>query len=410
MDKRSIIYLVGTSGAGKTWICNQLDPSKFHVIEYDKIRRQGFVEAIKTAPQELQVVAVTSIKVSTFRKLLDPEFDIRMILVYPSLEETKKNILARGGKVTIYLDRRYQRFGRLQAKSEFIGDSTAVLNYLTGLDNTSNQNKITIVGVLPKFSGIYKITNTKNSKSYIGQALNLYNRYYEHLSTLRFQRHHNLHLQAAVSLIGIENFTFEVLEILPLDKSLLTQREQYWMDYYKSLDNKFGYNFVSAVDGHLGMKRSEETKNKISLSRTGKSLSEDHKQQIGVSVRKFHLDNPDFGTFQTKTMVKIAADLHRDKPLSEGHKDLIKSGMKKVIKEKGPEELIRLQEISRIGTQHAANRIHEMAKARLHLTRKEEIAYEAIYKQDKPKKEIFNDRKQFIRMLEKKRKLLSEGV
>lgn len=83
--------------------------------------------------------------------------------------------------------------------------------------------------------------------------------------------------------------------------------------------------------------------------------------------------------------------------------------MKKVIAEKGPEEIKRLQNISKIGSQTRAIEIHELAKSKLNLTVEEEIAYEAIYKQDKPKKEIFNDRKNFVRALARKRKSPSKG-
>jgi group I intron endonuclease len=267
-----------------------------------------------------------------------------------------------------------------------------------------------ILGTLNMLAGIYKITNTKDGKSYIGQAVKLLSRYWKHVSTLRLQKHRNPHLQAAINKFGIENFTFEVLEVLPLDKSLLKQREQYWIDYYNTCNNKFGYNMASATEGHLGMKRSAETKKKLSLKRRERQvLSEDHKRSIGAGVREFNEAHPELRNHGIEKAISIAADLHRGKPLPEEHKNLIKLGMKKVIAEKGPEEVKRLQEISKIGSQTRAIEIHEVAKKKLNLTPEEEIEYETIYKQDKPKKEIWNDRKNFVRALERKRKLLSKG-
>ena len=146
-----------------------------------------------------------------------------------------------------------------------------------------------ILGVLNMLAGIYKITNIKDGKSYIGQAVKLLGRYWKHASTLRLQKHRNPHLQAAVNLHGIDNFTFEVLEVLPLDKALLTKREQYWINYYNTCNNKFGYNMASASDGHLGMKRSEETKKKLSLKRRERpTLSEDHKRSISKGMQELY--------------------------------------------------------------------------------------------------------------------------
>lgn len=146
-----------------------------------------------------------------------------------------------------------------------------------------------IIGILNRLSGIYKITNTKNGKSYIGQAVELLSRYWKHVSTLKLNKHRNPHLQAAVNIDGIENFTFEVLEVLPRNKSLLTKRKQYWINHFNACDNKFGYNMASAIDGHLGMKRSEETKKKLSLKRRERQvLSEEHKRSIGEGMLEFY--------------------------------------------------------------------------------------------------------------------------
>ena len=78
--------------------------------------------------------------------------------------------------------------------------------------------------------------------------------------------------------------------------------------------------------------------------------------------------------------------------------------MKKVIAEKGPEEVKRLQEISKRGSDTRAIEIHELAKKKLNLTPEEAVEYEVIYAQNKSKHDIWNDRKTFVRHLEKKRK------
>lgn len=46
-------------------------------------------------------------------------------------------------------------------------------------------------------SGIYKITNTKTGKIYIGSAVDLRRRLYAHLKSLRRNSHDNTYLQNA---------------------------------------------------------------------------------------------------------------------------------------------------------------------------------------------------------------------
>lgn len=57
--------------------------------------------------------------------------------------------------------------------------------------------------------GIYKITNTVNNKKYIGQSINIIDRWREHR-----QRASNgtEYLYQAIRKYGIQNFVFEVLE------------------------------------------------------------------------------------------------------------------------------------------------------------------------------------------------------
>lgn len=104
--------------------------------------------------------------------------------------------------------------------------------------------------------GIYCITNSKNNKKYIGQTYDLKFRWLHHRSDLRGNRHHNRHLQAAWNKYGEENFKFDELEYCPLEQ--LDEREIYWINYYKSQDQKFGYNLADGGLGCRGYKHTEE--------------------------------------------------------------------------------------------------------------------------------------------------------
>lgn len=93
---------------------------------------------------------------------------------------------------------------------------------------------------------IYKITNTINSKIYIGKTeRTVKERWQEHL------RHSktliNIPIYRAFNKYGIENFTIETVE--ECDSSIVNEREQYWIEYYNTYKN--GYNCTLGGEGSL---------------------------------------------------------------------------------------------------------------------------------------------------------------
>lgn len=85
--------------------------------------------------------------------------------------------------------------------------------------------------------GIYKITNTKNEKSYVGQSLNIEERWRQHKQAIKTSDKSWYPLARQES-DGIDDFTFSVLQ--ECKKEELDELEDYWVDYYKSYIN--GYN------------------------------------------------------------------------------------------------------------------------------------------------------------------------
>ena len=96
---------------------------------------------------------------------------------------------------------------------------------------------------------IYKITNTINSKSYIGQTIqNVKERFYQHCATKCSKVVSNMAIHRAIKKYGKSNFTVEVIE--EIDSTNLNDRERYWIKYYNSYNN--GYN--STKGGQDGCK------------------------------------------------------------------------------------------------------------------------------------------------------------
>jgi hypothetical protein len=92
--------------------------------------------------------------------------------------------------------------------------------------------------------GIYKITNIKNNKCYIGRTTNFLTRWRDHakcgIGADSGAQVRNKFYEA-IKMDGIENFTFEIID--RCEKDIQPEREKFWIDYYKSTE--YGYNTVS---------------------------------------------------------------------------------------------------------------------------------------------------------------------
>lgn len=91
--------------------------------------------------------------------------------------------------------------------------------------------------------GIYKITNLENNMPYVGQSVNIRERWREHIKAGLGINSSNNRLYTAMKQFGPENFTFELLE--ECERSELNQKEKYWIDFFHTED--FGLNSNKGV-------------------------------------------------------------------------------------------------------------------------------------------------------------------
>lgn len=126
----------------------------------------------------------------------------------------------------------------------------------------------------PQRSGIYKITNLKDGKVYIGQSVDIFRRWREHKRKYKNQGV-KTRLYLAMRENGIENFSFEVVEYC--SKEQLNDKEQYYIKQYKSLNPELGYN-MSKIE-HLFKKIDESIVEEI--------------QQLLIHDQDFTLQNKD---------------------------------------------------------------------------------------------------------------------
>lgn len=128
--------------------------------------------------------------------------------------------------------------------------------------------------MIKKICGVYKITNTKNNKVYIGQSKDIYKRWKQHENNSKnLKLYKNYKIYRAINKYGFDFFVMEILEQYDnndnnITKQFLLERESFFIEMYNSI--KSGYNSALKYDtislnlnkDEIGKRISENKKNK----------------------------------------------------------------------------------------------------------------------------------------------------
>jgi group I intron endonuclease len=137
-------------------------------------------------------------------------------------------------------------------------------------------------------SGVYQILNKENNKVYIGSTNNFKKRRKQHFYLLRSGKHGNSYLQDSWNKYGEDSFEFNVVEIVE-DQDNLIEREQYYIDTFKSYNNSFGYNLKRYAKGMKDFTHKDETKDKMrksKLKELNSFFGKTHTEKAKDSIRK----------------------------------------------------------------------------------------------------------------------------
>ena len=160
-----------------------------------------------------------------------------------------------------------------------------------------------------KISGIYKITNKLNGKYYVGSAININygcrGRWACHIRGLNGNYHYNHHLQSAWNKYGKDTFEFQIVDIVPADKTLILLTEQVYLDIAKlEQDRCYNTKFIAGGGEYI----SESGRNKISEYNRTRIFSIETRNKIGDKLRGQKR------AAEVKKNQSIRAKIHYSKP------------------------------------------------------------------------------------------------
>lgn len=161
--------------------------------------------------------------------------------------------------------------------------------------------------------GIYLIRNKIDGKAYVGSAVNISGRWNTHQSALNRNKHYNPYLQKSWNKYGANNFEF--IFIYPtVDKESLIEYENAFIQEFNACNTKYGYNMRITAGSFLGMKHSEETKEKMRQWNVGRKMSEESKQKMSESKKGKYLGEkgPMYGVPSPMTGKKHSEEMKKE--------------------------------------------------------------------------------------------------
>lgn len=168
--------------------------------------------------------------------------------------------------------------------------------------------------------GIYKITNNITGNFYIGQSVNIEKRFKEHK-----RKKLKTKLSKDFQIYGLDSFTFEIIEIVSIDK--LNERELFYIEKLKPYYNSYKSGVNDCIR-HI----SKETISKLRIS--GKKQWEEKSQEDKENIIKNNLKGPALNhRVSVETRNKISKSLLGTKlkdetklKISLAHKERFKNG------------------------------------------------------------------------------------
>jgi group I intron endonuclease len=150
---------------------------------------------------------------------------------------------------------------------------------------------------------IYQIYSKSTEYTYVGQTRYIQKRWSRHKNDLLGNKHHNIHLQRIFNKYGLDDLSFELINVVESDANI---HEQIWIDTYKAIGKCI--NLSGDTNVHS---KSLETRQKLSNSHKGKTVPIELRQQISDKLKGRII------TEETREKMRAAYDKSKHGPLTE---------------------------------------------------------------------------------------------
>jgi group I intron endonuclease len=159
----------------------------------------------------------------------------------------------------------------------------------------ADSEKIQILTDNKDKAGVYRWTNLKNGKTYIGSSINIFSRLITYYN-INYLLKNNMTIYRSILKYGYSNFSFEILEYCDPEKAI--EREQHFLDMLKPQ-----YNILKKAGSSLGFKHSfediEKMKNRI--------WTPEHKEKRSEHLKRIH-GSPEYKAKILEGLNRLNAD------------------------------------------------------------------------------------------------------
>ena len=223
-------------------------------VSFDK-EIEDMSKALDEEREKIQLIYLDTTKdcVATFQKEID-EKSYELAQATIQLNNLKRNVDVAVKEAKRHLEMENKKdFYRLVLSDDDIVEIKRLREVLPYLRDKTPLNKVIYKVYYEKpltdmigrvvgtgiHTGIYKITHIDSQKCYVGQAVNIADRWKQHCKRgVGAEDWTRNKLYPAMYSLGVENFSFEILE--ECDRSKLNEKEDYWQEFFHAKD--FGYS------------------------------------------------------------------------------------------------------------------------------------------------------------------------
>lgn len=193
--------------------------------------------------------------------------------------------------------------------------------------------------------GIYKITSP-TGKVYVGQSSNLSKRYLDYVNIVNCKNQTRLY--NSLLKYSFSEHIFEIVEECEVEE--LNTRERHWQDFYNVLTEK-GLNCrLTGVKDKAGS-LSEDTKKKMSKTKTGKKKSQEHIEKMrqartGKTVSEESREKircANIGKKLSQETRQKMSEAKRGVPMKSPKQEEVKQRISTALKGRKPSEETRLK-------------------------------------------------------------------